>query len=352
MNRTSLLLVAALAASASAQSPVFSYITPIGAEFSPGNGASDIMLGDWAAQTRTQQIDNNLVGRTLPLVRFLGFRRDGLGNVGAPKTTELTVTMSHADYATITSTFASNYKDQPVVVFARKPVNLPDWNTPVSESPAPVDLLIPFDVPFIYNAVDALLWDVQNENNPRGIYTQDWASGSIAHTYGDPPAELGGGCATANGSMNHRTAMRANATTFNIGFVVRNAPSSVPVSLLLGVVNPGISLPSLCGVLHSQPLVTLGLGTTNANGGIPLAFPISLPWNPSYAGATFFTQAVAPDGSQPGLPVAFSNGLRVGTPAVGATGQINVKRVYHTSNAYATVGTGPSVSAVITLYGF
>jgi len=345
-------VASALTAAVASQAPSVHVISPLGTEFFEANSASDIMLGNWAPSTRTQQIDNNLVGVPLPLVTSIGWRRNGTQSAGAAKTTDLTVTMSHADYALITNTFASNYKDPPQVVFARRPVSLPDWNSPSGSVPSPIDVVLGLDFPFVYNGVDALLWDVQNENNPLGIYTQDWASGTLAYTYGAFPFDTGAGCTTPNGAMNHRVALRANATTFDMGFVVRNAPSSAIVALLLGFQPATIPVPGLCAPVLTQPVVSFDIGTTDAAGTVPLAFGFPLPWAPSLANITLYTQTFAADSSQPGLPIAMSNGLVSTTPNTGGPGQINIKRIYHTSNASAVTGTGPSVSAVVTLYGF
>lgn len=352
MRLHSLFALVALPAGLVAQSPSTYAISPRGSEFFEGNSSSDIMLGNWAPQTRTQQIDNNLVGVSLPIITALGWRRNGTQNAGAAKTTDLTITMSHADYATVTNTFASNYKDPPQVVFARRPVNLPDWNSPSGSVPSPIDLVVGLDFPFVYNGVDALLWDVQNENNPQGIYTQDWVSGSMSHTYGAFPFDISSGCTTPNGSMNHRVALRANATTFEMGFVVRDAPSSTNVALLFGLQPASLPVPGLCAPLTTQPIANIDLGTTDASGNLPLAFGFPLAWSPNLAGIPLFTQAFAADPSQAGLPIALSNGLSSATPLLAGPGSINIKRIYHTSNATAVTGTGPSVSGVVTLYGF
>ncbi|MCC6671600.1 MAG: hypothetical protein IT458_11095 [Planctomycetes bacterium] len=342
----------ALGFSSAAQGPVVTYITPRGAEFFEGSSSSDIMLGNWAAQTRTQQVDNNLVGQPLPFVRFIGWRRNGSSNAGAAKTTNLTVICSHADYNTVTNTFATNYKDQPVTVFTKKPVNLPDWNAPSGSTPSPFNVILPFDTPFLYNGTDALLYDVLNENNPLGTYSQDWISGTMPHTYGAYPTDLGGGCTTANGPMVHRCALRANATVLELGFKVSGAPASANVVMLIGASDPALPIPGLCGVLHTQPVLDLALTPASAAGNIAISFPVRTPWSPALAGITLYTQAVAPDAGQSGLPIAISNGLRSDTPATGGAGAINVKRIYHTSSVTAATGTGPSVSAVPTLFGY
>ena len=345
-------LAFALLLAPSLASQSFGYITPVGAEFFEGSSSSDIMFGNWNPNTRTQQIDNNLAGRNLPLVRFIGWRRNGSANAGAAKTTDVTVLMAHADYNTITNVFANNYKTPAQTVFTKKAVNLPDWNAPSGSVPSPFDVVLPLDVPFLYNGQDALLWDVLNENNPLGIYTQDWVSGTMPHTYGDYPTDLGGGCTTTNGAMTHRCALRANATVLEMGFKVSSAPPSAGLTMLLGASDPALTIPGLCGVVHSQPLVFLPIGTADAAGTLPLAFPINTPWTPALAGAPLFTQVIALDTTQPGIPLAMSNGLRAPIPMTGGAGAINVKRIYNTSSTTNPTGTGPSVSAVPAYYAF
>ncbi|HLU39942.1 MAG TPA: hypothetical protein VK081_11185, partial [Planctomycetota bacterium] len=296
--------------------------------------------------------DNNLVGVGPSVILSIGWRRNGTANAGAPKTTDLTVTMSHADYALVTNTFAANYKDTPQVVFVRKPVNLPDWNAPSSSVPSPMDVILPLDVPFIYNRVDALLYDVQNENNPLGIYTQDWVSGTPTHVYGSFPTNLGVGCTTQNGVMTHRTALRASSTMVEAGFSVEQGPPHAAVVLLLGTSDPNLPV-GLCTTLRTLPIIDMPLGVTDASGRRPMLFnshPIRAPWQQSFASLTFYTQTVAMDYSRPGIPIVLSNGVRAPMPATSGPGDINVKRIYHTSSATAPTGTGPSVSAVPTLY--
>jgi hypothetical protein len=351
MRPALLLTTATLLAAAAPAQFTRDVISPRGAEFFEGNSSSDILFGNWNPNTRVQQIDKNLIGTGLPAILYLGWRRNGNANAGAAKTTDLTIIMSHADYDTVTNDFASNYKDPPQTVFTRKPVNLPDWNAPAPTVPSPFDLRVPLDTPFIYNGVDALLWDVLNENNPMGTYSQDWLSGTIPHTYGAYPTLLGAGCPTPNGTMNHRAAIRANATTLDMGFRVEGAPSTANVSLLFGLSNPGLTVPGLCTTLNTAPIADLPLGVTDAQGGIALQFGFATAWNPGFAGLPIHTQALALDPSQPFLPVALSGGLLSPAPTAAGTQIIDVKRIYNTSSTTALTGIGPSVSAVATVYG-
>src|SRR5262245_47439684 len=95
-------LASVLIASCASAQGAMQFITPLGAEFFEGNGASDIMFGNWAPNTHYQQIENNLAGRIMP-IRFLGWRRNNTSG-GAAKTTTVTVIMSHSDFNTTTTT--------------------------------------------------------------------------------------------------------------------------------------------------------------------------------------------------------------------------------------------------------
>ena len=350
MNPSLLTITLAVTFTVSLPAQNLQVISPIGAEFFNGNSASDIMFGNFSASTRTQQIDNNLVGAGLPLITSIGWRRDGSANAGAAKTTDVTIIMSHADFATVTNNFAANYKDAPQTVFAQKPVNLPDWNAPAPTTPAPFDLRFPLDAPFVYNQSDALLWDVLNDNNPLGRYTQDWISVSFPHTYGATPTQTGAGCTTPNGTMSHRTAVRADATTLEVGFRVDQAPSSAQVSMLFGFSNPSLTLPGLCSTVDVSSIVSVPLGTAGVGGDVPFAVAISAPWNPQLAGLPIHTQALALDATQPGIPVSVSGGLLSPIPTSAGPGAVNIKRIYHTSSTSAATGTGPSNSGVPTVY--
>ncbi|MCB9882867.1 MAG: hypothetical protein H6834_13860, partial [Planctomycetes bacterium] len=236
-------------------SQTLEFASPRGIEFFEGNSSSNIMLGNYSADTRVQQVDNSLVGLPLPAIRYLAWRRDGLGTGSANKTVTLEIVMAHSDFATVSNTWASNYKDTPRTVFTKKAVSLPDWTTASSKTPQEFDFQVKLDSPFIYNRTDAIVWDVINSNNALNAMPQDWQSTNIAHTYGDYPSDLGGGCATKNGAMRSDTAFRADATNIELGVKVTNGPSAAPIVLLVGASDPNIQLPNACGVLHVNPIL-------------------------------------------------------------------------------------------------
>lgn len=343
-------LIAVCAADARAQIPAVQYASPRGCEFFEGNSSSNIMLGNFGADTRVQQVDNNVVGSALSLVRSIGWRRDQRGGGAASKSVTLTIVMAHGDFATVTSTWATNYKDTPRTVFTKKAVMMPSWAAAATPGPADFDFFVKLDVPFVYNRKDAIVWDVTNSNNQRVAHSQDWHSTSIAQTYGAFPRQLGGACTTANGRMRNDTAFRADASNIELGMKVSGAPSSVPIAMLIGASDPAVSLPNGCGTLHVAPTLVLALGVSDASGRLPLNIAIRAPWQASFSSISLYAQAVAID-AMAAKPLVFSNGVLAPAPQGTGTAAIGVKRLYSTNPSSAT-GTGPANSACPTVYGF
>lgn len=325
-----------------------SFATPRGIEFVEGNSSSGVMLGNYSVNPRVQQIDNNLVGLPLPAIRFLGWRRNNAVS-SAAKTVELEIKMSHADFATVTSTFATNYKDAPKTVFTRKQINMPDWSAAISA--APFDFNVPLDVPFVYNRQDALLWDVINYNNNTALQmSQDWQSTPLAHSYGAYPTNLGGECRTANGRFICDVMFRADGAGFEFGVQGRNGPSNAAVIAMIGAQDPNVSVPGFCGVLHVLPLLVLGAGQTDASGTLPLQTLLQAPWDPNLGGLPLTTQLLAVDPASSSQPFVFSTGSVAPAPTSNGGQAVNVKRTF-VSDATNPTGSSPSDSGVPTTYG-
>lgn len=336
--------------SATAQA-AYEYITPTGAEFFEGNGSSNIMLGSLGTSCRVQQVDNNLVGNIAPVISFIGWRRNDAarGGAGGSKRTDLSVTMSHANFNNVTTTFDSNPTDTPVVVFAQRTVSLPSWDPSV-----PLEAFVtrlPLDQPFSYNGTDALLWDVKKDNDPGTSYSQDWINAMPTEAYGALPEPLSGGCTTTNGTMLHRVGLRTDGTTLDFGFRVQGAPSSANVGLFIGFSNLNAPNPDLCANLATNPLITLpSIGTASIGGAIRFAFTLSAPWTANSFDVPLYSQAFALDASQSGLPVALSGGLLTRTPAMTSSNGTNVWRLYDTTSSSALTGILAQTAAP-TIYG-
>lgn len=311
-----------------------------------GNSSTGIPLSYVSA--RVHQGDSSRIGLPLPLISGMAFRRDrAAGASSTARTVDITVLMGKTDITTFSSTFANNWLGTPVTVYTTKPTNLPDLTVAPPAPPAPFNVSIVFDTPFTYDGVDSLLWELQVDNGVTGTYSLDWVSAATT-TAGGTTTALGSGCTTPNGAMSLTTSFSATLTTLNLSFSTLRAPSSAPLTLLFGLNDPNLSIPSLCHALRSDALLQLPLGTSGATGSLSgIVFP--LPYNQSWAGVNLFTQVLAPDASQAALPLALSNGRQSPLPLTsGGPAPTAMRRTYSTSSSSAPTGVAVSTSAVAT----
>ena len=341
------ILGASLIACASLSAQQNYYISPPGTESLEGNSSSSIQLN--YALSRVQQIDNSLLSSSPILIRSIAYRRNAAVVATAVGTIEIEILMTHADFAKITNTYASNYKVAPSTVFTKKKIKI-DW-TQTPPSPADFDAVFPFDKPFVYNGTDALLWDSKTTTGATGPgLTQDWFSGnSPATIYGPNPTELGTGCKTANGTMTLASSFRSTtATGFDFGWSLTGGPASQPTILIFGL--GAATVPLFCGNLEiSNPVVFVPLGATSATGAIPLAYASST-WNPNLTEAEIYTQVLALDNTQKS-GFALSNGLhsRIPRKPGGATAY-EIKRIYTTTSSTALTGSTPTLTSIAMKY--
>ena len=90
----------------------------------------------------------------------------------------------------------------------------------------------------------------------------------------------------------------------------------------------------LCGTVHASPDISLPFGPSSSTGAIA-STSITFPFQASLLSGYFFTQALAPDAGQAGLPLVLSNAREGGFPP-GST----FKYIYTTTPPSAT-GSGP-----------
>ena len=148
--------------------------------------------------------------------------------------------------------------------------------------------------------------------------------------------------------MGLTTTFSATATALNLSFTVARGPSSAPVVLALGLADPNLTLPGFCTAIRTDAIAQVPLGTTNTTGSLSGAV-ISAPWNDAFPGVVLFTQVLAPDASQTGVPVALSDGRQSPLPLTsGGPAPTGVRRTYSTSSSSAPTGVAPSTSAVVT----
>jgi hypothetical protein len=349
------LLVAATVLSATSVLPAQTFYSPPGAEHVQGNSGSAVSFGSTVGyQSRTQQADGNFVGHPLFRVcRSIAWRRYVSTGAGAvARIAEVTLIMAHTDYNTFGATFASNYKDTPVTVFAKKNVNLPDWSMLLTKLPAPWDLVIPFDVPWIYNANDALVWEkIITNTSAAGTYYPDWFSVAAALDWGQTHIDQGPGCTTANGVFNKHDVHRSDTTNLQVGFDITAGPSNAAVIVLIGRKLQTVGVPGLCAPLGTDILLTLIAGVTDGSGNLAANY-VNIPWQQDFSWLLLTSQAVAPDPTQPGIQAVLSNATHYSLPKTAGVPGINCKRTYVQNSSTGTVGITPTVSSMPTRFSF
>lgn len=242
-----------------------------------------------AAKARYQYCHGNLRGTAQPGIKSVAFRRDGVAPTSAeyePRTATLAILLAHANFATLTTTYASNYLTPAVTVFTPKNVNLPDHSSKPTTAPAPWSITLPFDVQWSYNGTNDLLLELQVDagSSIKGysldsVDTRQAGLGTV--TYLDPTQK----CTTANGPYEfYAYAPLTNAAnTVNLRVYGIGAPSSTPSALLVGLSDPNV-IGAFCAPLRSSLELTVPLtsSSTGALGtsGAPLTynFPTGMPF--------------------------------------------------------------------------
>jgi hypothetical protein len=303
-----------------------------------GNDAWSFVFG--YPISRWQQLDGTQRGSPIPNINRLELRRDGLaaGPYAGARTLTVELVMAHTDVATGSSLFATNYRTAESTTFTAKPVNLPDLTQLPSTVPAPWGIAFPFDNPFSYNGTQDMLWEIRADNSSLPGYnaypldchinrTQNFVRGTAT----------GSGCATANGPRWLSTTNSFTDTT-GLALVYESvaAPSNAAIVLFLGTTNPDQAIGGLCARLHTNLLISVPLGNTNA-GGYLLSAARRVTWNASFGNAIVYSQLAAADPTQTGLPIAVSNGLREQLPPALAT-TMNVRAYYTDSSLTTPVG--------------
>lgn len=301
------LLPLTLAASAAAQS---SWITlPNYYTLHEAPVATEALAGP----ARFQQVHSDYKGVPGSL-RALLLRRDGLtpgSSDHAARTLTLEVALSHANRATLSTTFASNYKTPATIVFPQANVNTPDYTTIGATVPTqPWPFEIAFQTPFAYNGSDDLLFEVRvaATSAPGKSLPLDAADAS-GIAYGSS-SRIGTGCATPLGTLTLGSRMTYDRTlpTVRLDFAASAAPASGALALLVGATNPNVTIPGLCAKLYTDAQIVIA-GTADAQGTYATP-PYTIPVTPFFYNEVVYSQLAAPLASQAGIPIVVSNGLR------------------------------------------
>lgn len=316
----------------------------------PSYGAGPIGQSS-ASGWRYIQVHDDLAGPARTF-QSLSVRRES--TFGAPYnqfTARVTLILSNAatTAATIDSTFQNNHGANRLIVVNDRTVTFP--STIASGSPAPFAYTIPFDVPFRFNGVGSLCWElrVSNSSNMLTTYYFDAAYSSSTNP-GLGVGTIGVGCRhssrlqpmTAVGS----SSMNWPAGTGTVYFDGSEMPENAMVTAALGFSRTnyaGLALPfelpgsygSVSGAcaLHTSIQVTIGVVTSGSSARLTLPVPAT----PAMHGMHMYAQYLTYDPNS-----GHSIGL-VGSNAVDYCwgqpfGAAPVSQVYAT-NSFATTGT-------------
>ena len=267
-----------------------------------------------ATTLRLQQIHEDLQGG-VKVFNSLAFRRASVLGTTLPaaipvKTMTLKLTLGPSvAAAAATTAWPNNYTATGTQVFAGQLVTLPTWNVGPRSAPAPFELVVVFQTPYVYAGTGPFLWDcdvltattqdrVNLDQAQSGFPLFSWCAYDM----------LGVGCSTAGVEMELRgtgQTVLAPVNQFSILASTIKGPASAAGALLVGVQQTATPLPGLCTLVYVNPLFTLG-GTTDAAGTwSPL---IVVPYKAAYVGLPLIMQSAVSDASRP-IPLSASNGL-------------------------------------------
>lgn len=300
-------------------------------------------------QSRFQQVESSLRGAARSFVA-IAFRRDATQGGGASRTASVDLWIAHGDRATFSNVFGSNFKGTPAIAYTQKPINLPDWTTKPTTPPAPFTVTLPFDQPWAYSGQDDLVWDFSCYSSSIAGYDLYPVDRGYTHwTYG-ATLSLGAGCTTTNGKFTIGADSRASLARWDLALTFSGAPSSAPLALLIGTTDLNFPVPGLCTNLRPLVAATVAIATSDAGGAASatLLFGFSL----DMADFPVLLQAAAPDATQGGLPFAASQGLFVRTPPGLGGPLVEGAYTYDTTNASASIGSGPHSGAVVARFTY
>jgi hypothetical protein len=321
-----LLLAGSLAAQSYTVSP---------AAYALFEGPSNNTFPLWWTNARYQQIHGDMKGSPKAL-KGMEFRRSNI-NSGVARSITVTINVGDSSYAAASSTFASNFIGTPTNVLPKTTISLPNWagNT---DSPQPWNALFPFTTPFPYTAVNDLVWEFLVEGNTAtSVYPADAYSSGDRMNGGR--VTLGTGCKVGANTLPMTQTINLYslkaAATLNFNASIVRGPASASAVLMVGPVNPDLTIPGLCEKLFTISMWDFPI-TLSASGSGSSAL-LTIPHNLAWAGLKVFSQTAALDAGQPGIPVALSNGTESTIPAF-HPGLIDICRIYNSTSSTALTG--------------
>jgi hypothetical protein len=324
-------------------------VSPIANAAAEGNSNNTIPFGFGSATQSYQQSHGDMMGRPMTIVG-VSWRRDGAlatNTAYAAKTITTTLYLGGGDHERFGTTFATNYTTARTQV-ATGAFAMPSWATAPAVPPATFTFRIPTTA-YAWNGATELVWEwrgtaMTSTHNMFGDAVSAADVGSVNDT------SYGSGCISTGQAPNpfqlnstFTTSRLNNQHTFL--WTGQYARASVGAALNIGVAATNTPFPGLCTNIYTNPVIIIsGLGTTAA--GVLNVGPVSSPYNASWVGFAFFSQAWCLDVGQPvAIKASGSDGSRCIVPGLGGP---RVSRLYNTTSAVALTGTvGHSYGLVV-----
>lgn len=350
--------VACVAAPLFAQSSAF--VSPAPASATVDGSAGNAFPWNTTIVGRYMQIHSDVVGTPMMVTRVAQRRNGSASTSTGTRVVDMDLTMGESlPYNRYSYVFAANYIGAPAVVVPRQIVNIgPNTGT---GSPAPFEMAIPVAA-FAYSGVDSLAWEVmQYSNTASGTFASvDTQSGS--NPTNPVPTLTGPGC-TATGQtqvMDMVIQHVGRGNSYQFGAYVRYAPVSAPTVLFLGLSNPNLPFPGLCGNLYTDLTAQIGIGLSDASGDLRETGSSTASSYPA-AGLTFvmpaivgsptlYAQAHAFDaGRTDPIPICNSNGRSWTVPTPNTSVVSMASRLY---NFQAQGSAYPNASPLTLMPGY
>ncbi|MEZ5987811.1 MAG: hypothetical protein R3F30_01530 [Planctomycetota bacterium] len=284
-----------------------SYTVPYGLDSTPGNNA----FSHWSGGRVLQVVD--MSNRTPRALNQIAFRRYQSTSTGATSgALDVIVTMAQCDWAVVDTVFKNNWQTNVVEVLNAKSVSIPDWTVAPNPAPAPFDMVFKFSKTWVYRGNSALVWTVDYSNSTANGRSMDRDYGTWNYVGG---TSLGTGCGSYGDYLQFWNLGSASPISgFHLQVAGTNGPATAPTFLLLDGSDSNLTVPGLCAKLHALPTFIFYLGASDASGTLSHRY-LTLPFLAGAQNATIYTQLLAVDTTQTGLPFAVSGGQKVTIPS-------------------------------------
>ncbi|MEZ6038312.1 MAG: hypothetical protein R3F29_12580 [Planctomycetota bacterium] len=286
-------------------------VAPSSLTATEGNVSSTVPFG-WTIG-RYQQIHGALQGTPMTITA-IAFRRDASVTGGGTPLwwSEIVVRMADGKFEQAGNDFDGNYLGAAVEVFHRDRLVLPDWSQPTAASPAPFDLVIPLDVPYVHTGAHPLLWEIEvfDKSNAGVLGAIDAFEQPVFAT--TPATQYGTSC----GFSLIGSASVINDNRFYLWLGEQPYQQTAQRLLAFGYSDPNVLVPGLCAPLRVEPIVVLSPG-------LGVNFGMYAPYNPALAGTSLRAQELALTSTQ----LLMSNAVELTLPAMPALGDRDVCNV-------------------------